>query len=81
MTTYKMNLWICPTLREIGSVDEVILCITMPLISATQMETALRFDSILRVATGAMAVFSYQSLNVHCSGSPSSSTGLWCPEL
>lgn len=51
-----MNVWIYPALREIGSVDEVIYCILMPVMSSTPMEIALRFDSILRIATGAVNV-------------------------
>lgn len=51
-----MNVWISPAFREIDLVDEVIYCILMPVISSTQMEIALRFDSILRIATGALNV-------------------------
>lgn len=42
--------------REIVLADEVIYCMLMPVMSSIQMEIALRFDSILRIATGAVNV-------------------------
>lgn len=72
---YKtINIWIYHAFREIGWADEVIYCILMPVMSSTQMEIALRSDSILRVAMGSANVctfHSFQYLKMHCSGFPS----------
>ena len=43
-----------PAFREIGSADGVIYCILVPVMSSSQMEIALSFDSILRIAPGAL---------------------------
>lgn len=63
MVTYVciMNVWIYPAFREVDLVDEVIDCILMPVMSSTQMEIVLRFDSILRFATGTVNVHTLRS--------------------